>query len=75
MSEIVDQVGQAIIDAGYNSATAKSIARIAIAAMREPTAAQGRAMYAAWDAFGEDAIMGPKEAIAIYRAAIDEALK
>jgi hypothetical protein len=50
-------------------------ARAAIEAMREPTAAQGQAIYAAWDAFGEDAVMGPVEAVAIYRAAIDEALK
>ena len=53
----------------------RTMARAVIAAMRVPTAAQGAAMYAAWDSFGEDAVMGPAEAIAIYQAAIDEALK
>ena len=34
----------------------------------EPTDAMGNAIYVAWDSFGEDAVMGPHEAIAIYRA-------
>ena len=50
-------------------------ARAAIEAMREPTAKQGMAIYLAWDSFGENSSMGPEEAITIYRAAIDEALK
>lgn len=37
MSEMIERLAQAIIDAGYNPATARPIARIVVAAMREPT--------------------------------------
>ena len=39
----------------------------------DPTPEIGQAIYAAWDAFGENAVMGPDEAIAIYRAAVTAA--
>lgn len=51
-----------------------SEARAAIEAMRTPTYEIGAAIYQAWDVFGEDAIMGPEEAIAIWRAGIGAAL-
>jgi hypothetical protein len=41
---------------------------------REPTEEMGLAMYAAWDSF-PDGVMGPHEAIAVYRAALSAASK
>lgn len=43
-------------------------AEVAIGTMGEPTPEMGQAGYKAWDDFGEDAIMGPAEIIAIWRA-------
>lgn len=84
MSEMIEKIALAIwaVEEAEGEPGSRSdhpiwrlMARAAIAAMREPTPNQGLAMYAAWDKFGEDAIMGPEEALAIYQAAIDAALK
>ena len=40
---------------------------------REPTADMGQAGYAAWDKFGEAAIMGPTELLAIWQAMVGAA--
>lgn len=51
-----------------------AVARAAIEAMAVPTPAMGVAAYVAWDAFGDDATMGPQEVLAIWRAMITAAL-
>jgi hypothetical protein len=66
MSEMVDRIASAIVDAGYNPATARPIAKIAIAAMREPT---NRMLDSGADQLECD---GEKEC---WQAMIDEALK
>ena len=43
--------------------------------MREPSGEMGMAGYAAWDTFGEDAVMGPHELIAIWRAMLSQLRK
>ena len=35
---------------------------------KEPGDDVRKAMYATWDSFGDDATMGPREAVALYRA-------
>lgn len=80
MSEMVNRVGGAILaearaqDMMFNARDAEPLALAAIKAMRGPTPEMGRAGYSAWDAFGEDAVMGPKELIAVWEAMIDAAL-
>lgn len=37
---------------------------------KEPGDNVRKAMYATWDSFGDDATMGPREAVALYRAAL-----
>ena len=37
---------------------------------KEPGDDVRKAMYATWDSFGDDATMGPREAVALYRAAL-----
>jgi len=49
-------------------------ARAAIRAMENPTSDMGLAGYAAWDVFGEEAVMGPEELLAIWRAMCRTAL-
>ena len=64
MSEMLDRVAKAIIDAGYNPATAADIARISIEAMREPTE----------DMANEAECAEPFSFEAMWKAAIDAAL-
>ncbi len=54
---------------------ARAADRATLLGIREPAPEMGEAIYAAWDGFGEDAIMGPEEAIAIHRAVIDKLLE
>jgi hypothetical protein len=86
--EMVERVARALYEArsapGSHSKADIEILRdqahVALEAMREPTDKMGVAAYRAvsaleaWDKFGEDAIMGPHEVLAIYRAMIDSAL-
>lgn len=85
MSEMVEAVAAAILHElnsggtpGRDPDRMNRVARAAIEAMREMTAAQCVAMYLAWDTFQdgeEEGVMGPREALIIYQAAIDAALR
>ncbi len=88
MNEMIERVARAICEVDGDSPYAwrdgtdrnperayREAARAAIAALRVPSVDMGLAAYAAWDAFGEDAVMGPEEAIAIWQAMIDAILE
>ena len=73
MNEMVGQVALALMEEGGLSATAAhGLARIAIAAMREPTEAMIEARY---DQEPPDQPIDKHSAVAVWQAMIDAALK
>lgn len=68
-----DPDGGGFGNAGWREYLTES--RAAIEAMSEVTGPMGLAGYAAWDNFGQDALLGPVELIAIWRAMVTAALE